>query len=83
MMTKIDGFTIEPHGGSCFLLQWINAPQHGFKFEITSEHARLIETLPADVAKGDPLADAKRFESKALKAADKHRRQMFGSTVPS
>ena len=72
MMTKIDGFTIEPYGGSCFLFQWTEL-QHTFRFEITSARATLIETSPA----GDSLTDANRLKSKAQKAADKLRRQMF------
>jgi hypothetical protein len=81
MMTQeIDGFTIEPNSDSCFLFHWNTGPHHTFNIEITSKRVTLVETLPAAVADGDPLADAKRFESKALKAAGKHKRHMFGGS---
>ena len=78
MMTEIDGFTIEPNSGSRFLYQRTATPQHTYNIEVNSKRVTLVETLPADAPHGAPVADAKRFESAALKAARKHKRRMFG-----
>ena len=78
MMTEIDGFTIEPNSGSHFSYQRTAKPQHTYNIEINSKRVTLVEILPADVAHGDPLADAKRVESSALKVTRKHQRRVFG-----
>jgi hypothetical protein len=83
MTHEIDGFSIEPNSGSRFLFRRMAAPEHTYDIEITSERVTLVATLPAPVADGDPLVDAMRSKDKALKAADKHRRQMFGLEAPA
>jgi hypothetical protein len=77
MRTTIDGFSIEPHSGSTFLFRRNARPQHEYLIELTTKRVEPLEILPAYVAEGDPLADAKRFEDAVLKAARKFRDQLL------
>ena len=75
MTMMIDGFSIEPHTDNSFIFKRAIEPQH--EYMMTLDPIKVLQTLPADVAEGDPLDDAERFEGEVIEAAKKCRDQLF------